>query len=417
VTSVDGAGRRSPHFSPHTVDLTVTTKKAKDVARHGPFERVYFIGAGFSAGMQYPAGPMLMPRLVEYLLGQRLHPGGYFRNSVRGSESARRQAARIITVIERVLKTYFATGLSALERVDVAEFFTLAQTLSERSWMGDHGTAGTRAGIGVDGEPSERTLFNDLAAVTRSYFVDLSVAFDYPADIDAVLRLVRPRQDAIINFNWDEEVDIWFSSGAKEDVCYTIGAHHGARETLVLKPHGSIGWYDLQRGIGNEDAYLIAMADHRIPRYDKRILAYTDNDLPLELDGDGYHPALTCPPVITAPTFAKRFDYIEQQRIWQDVLEVCRNARDFIFLGYSLPKDDFLTRAAIRAAISKNRVRDVRCLVVDRALDDMKRLNFMSVFGALSPDRNHLKWDFGCGKRSLRDQLEEKLEGAFVVPG
>ena len=195
----------------------------------------------------------------------------------------------------------------------------------------------------------------------------------------------------------------------------TLGSAREASETLVLKPHGSVGWYDIQRGIGNKNAYLIAETDQRIGRYSKRIVAYTANDLPLDIDGDTYHSALACPPVITAPTFAKRFDYIEQQQIWQDVLAVCENASDFIFLGYSLPKDDFLTRAAIRAAISRQRSgRQIRCLIVDRWLEDSKLLNFLSVFGGLSPDRNYLQWEFGSDDEVLAEKVKQKLRRAFV---
>ena len=384
------------------------------------FERVYFIGAGFSAGMRYPVGNTLMPRLIDYLRGgpKSSDHEESFGNSIYESESGPEYATKILRVIERVLKTYFATKLSGIDRVDVAEFFTLAQTLSERSWLTEHVASSGRRGRAPAGEPSESTLFTDLAAVTRSFFMDLSLP-EYPHDIDAVLRLVRPGRDAVINFNWDEEVDIFFSSDEDDDVSYTLGAWRNEHETLVLKPHGSVGWYDLQRGIGNPDAYLIAMADDRIARYDKRIVAYMDHDLPREIDGESYHPPHACPPVITSPTFAKRFDYVEQHRIWQDVLEVCGNATDFVFLGYSLPKDDFLTRAAIRAALLRKRRRErIRCLIVDRSLEDIKLLNFLTVFGGLSADRNYLQWSFGSGDEDdaseLAAEVKRKVSRAFV---
>jgi len=384
--------------------------------RSSPFRRVFFVGAGFSAGMRYPVGQHLMSRLVQYLEGSSGLVGkrGRFRNSLHGPRGEPERAAQILEVIERVLKTYFATKLTAIQRVDVAEFFTLAHTLSERSWLLGNTVVGSRRRRDPLA-PSETTLFADLAAVTRSYFRDLSLAFEYPKDIDEVLRLVDPESDAIINFNWDEEVDIWLSSGRDEDVSYTLGAWREERYTLVLKPHGSVGWYDLQRGIGNAGSYLIAMSDERIPRYDKRVVAYVANELPIDIETDDPHSPLACPPVITAPTFAKRFDYVEQQQIWQDVLEVCRNANVFVFLGYSLPKDDFLTRAAIRAAISENDSRKrMRCLVVDRSFEESKLLNFLSVFEGLTADRNHLPWEFGNNDRSLADAVLEKLRRAYV---
>lgn len=394
---------------------------AKNRPKHAPpkFNRVYFIGAGLSAGMRYPIGQTLMSRLVSYLRGdpEAMDDGGTLTNSVHDSDGGPAHAAEILRVMERVLKRYFATPLSSIDRVDVTEFFTLAQSLSERSWLVDSTTAARRRASSNTGTPSETTLFADLAAVTRSYFLDLSPE-EYPDDIYNILDLVRPDQDAVINFNWDEEVDIFFSSAPDENVSYTLCAWQNAadsNETLILKPHGSIGWYDLQRGIGNEEAYLIAMRDERIARQDKRIVAYAATEMPVDMETDESYSPLACPPVLTPPTFAKRFDYVEQQRIWRDVLEVCGNAKEFVFLGYSLPKDDFLTRAAIRAAIALRRNRErIRCLVVDRTFEDTKRLNFLSVFDGLSPDRNHLRWSFGSDGSTIAEELTQKLSRAFV---
>ncbi len=390
------------------------------------FERVYFIGAGFSAGLHYPVGSMLMPDLVKYLKNKLKfrNTKHKFINSLHLTEDGKIHAEKIHRIIEQVLQTYFAMNLSAIERVDVAEFFTLAQTLSERTWLADSDTIGKDPRRTPAGEPSQATLFADLAAITRSYFIDLSWAYEYPKDIDSVLRLVRREHDAVVNFNWDEDVETWFSTGRDEDVSYTFGAWQSECRTagkseeapmLVLKPHGSVGWYDLQRGIGNEHAYLIAGADKRIDRYEKRLVSYWENELPLDIGGETPHKPYACPPVITAPTFGKKFDYVEQQRIWRDVLEVCRNAREFVFLGYSLPKDDFLTRAAIRAAMSQNQsTRRIRCLVVDRSFEDSKYLNFLSVFEGLSRDRNYLRWEFGSNNSRLAAMVKAHLERAFV---
>lgn len=387
------------------------------------FERVYFIGAGFSAGMGYPVGASLMPALVGYLRGEPAPNASKSAtpNSVHASAEGRDHAEKVLAVVERVLGMYFATNLASIDTVDVAEFFSLAQSLAERSWLAPNASREQGYRPGINGEPSELTLFADLAAVTRTYFSDILCGCDdYPPDIYSILERVRPDRDVIINFNWDEEVDTFFSLGEDEDISYTLGAWRCAAtpETLILKPHGSVGWYDIQRGIGNPNAYLIAMTDDRIPRYDKKIVSYMDNALPLDVGGETAHSVLACPPVITAPTFAKRFDYIEQQRIWQDVLEVCRNAQDFIFLGYSLPRDDFLTRAAIRAAISSRREGErLRCMAISRSFDNEKLLNFMSVFDGISSKRNFLPWKFGNDKGSLGDEVESKLHKASVGTG
>src|SRR5258706_15301350 len=102
-------------------------------SERSPFTRVYFIGAGLSVGMGYPVGSKLMSKLVFYLEG-KLRDDVY-RDYVWKEVDGPERAEKIKGVIERVLRRYFATSLSDIERVDVAEFFTVAQALSERSWL------------------------------------------------------------------------------------------------------------------------------------------------------------------------------------------------------------------------------------------------------------------------------------------
>ncbi len=387
------------------------------------FERVYFIGAGFSAGAQYPVGRDLMRRIVDYLAGPRSrsawkYPPG-FTNSVRRTRNDRERVGQLLGIIDQVLAQYFASSRARIDEIDVAEFFTMAGTLADSPWLVQDrrpGPGGVPAGNGATS--TESSLFHDLAAVTRSYFHDICDALALPADLAGAIAAVRPDRDAIVNFNWDEEVDYHLGWNLHRDVSYTLGAwdaEHRARDphVLVLKPHGSVGWYDVQMGIGNGESYFIAGNDVRIPRYEQRIVAFSEVALPLDVDGATVHSPLACPPVITAPTFAKQFRYIEQQRIWQDVLQVCQTAHEFVFLGYSLPRDDFLTRAAIRRALHENRARDLRCLVVDRVWNAARVENYRDVFGDHVGDHNHLRWDFGAG-RGLAAAIAERFAQATL---
>ena len=94
-------------------------------------------------------------------------------------------------------------------------------------------------------------------------------------------------------------------------------------------------------------------------------------------------------------------------------LKICSEAHEFVFLGYSMPYDDFLTRAAIRRSIQSNNDRNkMRCLVADKSFDDKKELNFESVFKGFTMARNYLPWIFGCNDSSLSEKLEDKLSKA-----
>ncbi len=115
------------------------------------------------------------------------------------------------------------------------------------------------------------------------------------------------------------------------------------------------------------------------------------------------------------PTFAKRFEYPEQQNVWRDVLEVCRGAREFVLLGYSLPPDDFLTRAALRSALRQTSFKDLRCLIVGKTCDALA--NAQTVFReGLSRRRNLLEFTFGSDDRSLAQKIRTRLPWARIVP-
>src|SRR5262249_37425910 len=162
---------------------------------------------------------------------------------------------------------------------------------SESPWLLEGMAADRPPESRLDGEaPSELTLFSDLAAVTRSYFNDISIMLPPPDDIASVLGAMRTTRDTVINFNWDEEVDLELTQeGEGPGVTYTYGAwlKAGPKDggILNLKPHGSVGWYDIRHGIGNANAYFIAENDdQRVPRYQRRILAYDENEQPLDID-------------------------------------------------------------------------------------------------------------------------------------
>lgn len=376
--------------------------------------RVYFIGAGLSASNGYPVGSQLLPRLIGYLSADARAaalPNRY--NSILRLH-AEASAGVVRQVIERVLRRYLALPLSRAGEVSVAEFYSLAHTLSQAPWFwGSRGPGGRIPRLPTG--HSELTLFDDLAAATRSYFRDLFFRRLLPADVDALLGSLRPDADAVVNFNWDEEVDYKLSTG-QHDVSYTLDSWRRERaenpkelKHLLLKPHGSVGWYDIGRGIGNELQHLIADRDERLPRVSKRLLAYLEIELPLDMATEDYYGPFECPPVITAPTFLKQFQYVEQQRIWQDVLEVCTHADEFVFLGYALPPDDFLTRAALRSALDRNRKR-VRCLVVDAK---PPTATFQSVFTGFSA-ANEMEWRFGAMDTSLPKRIAAQLRHAHV---
>ena len=385
------------------------------------FSRVYFIGAGFSAGAGYPVGRELVPQLMCWLQRARF----------RDAQDKLRQEY-ILTATSRLLGHYLGVSIdltkageekirAAFAGVDVAEFYSMAHALAEMPALFD-----SRPVQSAELDPFDLSrLYEFLSAATRSYFLHISEQRErLPKDMDAILNNINERRHAIVNFNWDEEVDIllstWEEDGADDDqdhLAYTI---HGwtSKRFVHLKPHGSIGWYDVKQGLANDDLYFIADDDNRIRRSEQSILAFSENELPKDVDGE-WHPRLSCPPVIMPPTFTKRFEFAEQQMIWRDVIELCGHAHEFVFLGYSLPFDDFLTRAAIRRSISGRTGQDsVKCLLVGTSCGEHVVRNFASVFPGFSVEGHFLQWTFGKpqahpAKAHIAEEIERRLKKRY----
>jgi hypothetical protein len=393
------------------------------------------VGAGFSAPLGYPVGRGLIADLVEYLQGKttRLRgrmPKAYFKNyeSSLSKADLSGPAKDILDSVIDFAGRYLAPEPHSLADVDVAEFFSVAQALAEQTLLVPIG-GGAKSSPRPAGQQRDFSrIYADLAIVLRSYFHDIAhaVGNKLPGDIAAVLNGLDCSRDAIVNFNWDEEVDYFLSKPSKDtDIAYTATSWTKPNDFLVLKPHGSIGWYDVAQGLGNSGYYLVAdHSDERIARDEKRLISLWDIELPREIRTNQKLP-LSCPPIITAPTFGKRFPFPEQRLIWSDVIDVCRHAEEFVFLGYRLPKDDFLTRAAIRCSQAESRQRNqsggsVRYIAVlkldaDDALPSEQETSFKEVFGT-ADTRNFLNHTFGDfsptkPKQSLIRTIEQQLAG------
>ena len=365
---------------------------------------MFFVGAGFSVPLGYPSGGLLTKRLIEYLGGQA---GPSIKNSL-ASYAPEEKRSELLRTIQSFLRYFFNTTLEGVSTVDVGEFYTLAHSLADMPTL-------------FPFPPKERTaistLFQDLAIVTRTYFYDIFKAFTMPPDSARLLESLDPNADAIVSLNWDEELDIFLCDQdfLDREVAYTLrswsNATHREPTYLLLKPHGSVGWYTNTQNLGNKNLYLVAERDDRIPN--RSLVAYEHPELPRDLANRRRWTGLEYPPVITAPTFAKRFQYPEQLQIWRDVLEICAGAREFVFLGYSLPPDDYLTRAAVISA--QRRSHGVKCVVVTQGVGDSLLRSLRSAFGAELDGRNFLGWSFGSGDESLPDALDDQLRRSPVL--
>ncbi len=166
--------------------------------------------------------------------------------------------------------------------------------------------------------------------------------------------------DTIITFNWDLSIE-----RALEDYrgdpgfLYTYPRDRREKRFTLLKPHGSIDWFEKksisdsvpERELGKLDSEL-----YYYPRFNR-----------------AEHPKLKqVPPVIVPPVALKQFELDFLKRTWRYVYRAVSDATKIYIIGYSLPREDQFARLVFRRAIRNNilkahkgRERPARVVVVN----------------------------------------------------
>jgi hypothetical protein len=165
--------------------------------------------------------------------------------------------------------------------------------------------------------------------------------------------------DVVITLNWDttverslEELGRWNPvRGYGFETTLRIGSSDVSKplprdfpkdsEILVLKPHGSCGWFQ----IPGKPLYFSNY--YFLPEFRFRF-----EQLPLfDPAGPSFRPDVN--PVLAYPSFLKQLGGPEMQRIWHLAGEALKNADQIDVWGYSLPESD----TAIRALLNQVRFR------------------------------------------------------------
>ena len=280
-------------------------------------ECVYVIGAGFSAGLDYPLTFNLLLRLWQRL----------------GSPNKRGLRDDLKKII-----SFHHPGFDPLK---FTTFPNVEDLLSEM-FVNDQLFHASRQYEGKFTQKKLREVQQGLLLEIASWFHELSEAVRPQKPYQKWLRLfrdkVRKEDAAIISFNWDLVIDQLLFHDEISAESYGFGSR-SASSPILLKPHGSLNWYEqalgqhllrVKRALiykgDSEDDSIYAFREFRAPVSSKRVYM----------------------PLIVPPVIVKDFAKPVFKTLWNECTDVLSTAKKVFFLGYSMPTADLHAQFIMR---------------------------------------------------------------------
>ena len=285
-------------------------------------DRVYVIGAGFSAGLGYPLTSDLLVRLWD-----------------RIDEEFRTRLKRAICFhhpdFDPERFTSFPNVEQLLSELQVNEQLFDASDQYETTFT----------------KEQLRNLQTDLLLEVARWFHEISKSVVPNAPTVSWLskfkEQVMRQRAAVISFNWDLILDqLLFADGINEaSYGFTIGED---QIPSLLKPHGSLNWFE--EGIGRH-----LKSVKRVTVFDNgpdTVYAFREFRAPVSKSTRIYSP------LIVPPVYLKNFEKPVFKALWRNCVTVLNQARQVVFLGYSMPLADHHAQFIMRCGFQKRIVSD-----------------------------------------------------------
>lgn len=277
-----------------------------------PQNVVYVIGAGMSAGLGFPTITDLLPKLWP-----RLNRAG------------------ISSDIADLIRFHHPDFNAALPET----FPNIEQLLSEMQANAELFSS-SRPATGKfssdDLELRRRCLLLELT----SWFHDLKASSlrRGPRWLSTLVSAMKSEEARVISFNWDLVLDELLFGDGLEPASY--GLDRRRKGPRLIKPHGSLNWYEHSSGRSLKDAKKFSLAGSG----SKEVFAFKPYRAPKSTG----RLKRSYMPLIVPPVYAKRFESPLFKLLWQETVAVLSTAREVRFLGYSLPESDMHARFILR---------------------------------------------------------------------
>jgi hypothetical protein len=271
-------------------------------------ETVYIIGAGFSAGLGYPTTSNLLievwPRLST---GHRERLGRVIGFHQPNFDPERGTSFPYI----ETLLTQISVNLEMFDSSRIAEgSFTRDDLLDMRA-----------------------ELLTEIAQWFHSLYQEAAKV----SWLEKVARRIQNESATVISFNWDLILDYKLFA---EVSAANYGLERGASGPRLLKPHGSLNWYEADQIAPVSTGKRIEL--HAATGTCPAVEAFVPPRHIISKTNRRYTP------LIIPPTYIKDFSRPISSRLWKRCTEALSKARRINVLGYSLPEADMQAQFIFR---------------------------------------------------------------------
>jgi hypothetical protein len=265
-------------------------------------DTVYVVGAGFSKGLGYPLTKSLLTDVWSRL------PDG-----------SRNQLAKIIE--------FHHPSFKAGQKKTFPDIEQLLTEMAVNLQLFD----ASRPAEGRFTKHQLRESREILLSTIASWFHELYAPATKVPWLTELVKQMRSENAAVVSFNWDLILDQLLFSGDLDSHSYGLSKKLGAGP-LLLKPHGSLNWYEGPQLKHVKDVKK-AEIFHRNDA-SKCVHAFLRPRHVKSKSGKRYTP------LIIPPTYFKNFKPSIFKRLWQNCTDVLSTPKRIVFLGYSLPASD-----------------------------------------------------------------------------
>ena len=265
-------------------------------------DTVYVVGAGFSAGLGYPLTKSLLIDVWERL-----------------PVDSREQLKLIIEFHHPAFNLTRKTTFPDIEQLLTEMAVNLQLFDASRPTEGRF--------TKQDLEESREILLFTIA----SWFHDIYGPASETDWLSGVVARLRREKAAVVSFNWDLILDQLLFNGQLDSESYGLSPTLG-NAPVLLKPHGSLNWYEGDQLQHVTDVKRIEIFRHKKPA--NCVHAFLLPRSVKSKTGRRYTP------LIIPPTYLKDFKPSVFKRLWQNCTAVLSTPKRLVFLGYSLPAAD-----------------------------------------------------------------------------